>query len=140
MTTMEIRLAGCVLTDEDDRVLLLHRNTSELTQWELPGGKVEPGESPEVAAVREVYEELGVRVETLKFLGETSFRQSETDWHYSWFRGSTSSGVRPDIREPQLHDTFEYVPLGRFGIGKKYELSPNVAALAKCIQDGEVQL
>jgi len=36
--------------------------------WELPGGKVEPGETPEQAAVREVREELGCTVRVLGFL------------------------------------------------------------------------
>ena len=33
--------------------------------WEFPGGKIEPGESPEAAAVRECLEEAGIRVESL---------------------------------------------------------------------------
>ncbi|MDP3892797.1 (deoxy)nucleoside triphosphate pyrophosphohydrolase [Nocardioides sp.] len=37
-------------------------------RWELPGGKVEPGESPEQALVREIGEELGCAIEVLRWL------------------------------------------------------------------------
>ncbi len=41
-------------------------------RWELPGGKVEPGESPEVAVVREIAEEIGCAIEVDGWLdGET---------------------------------------------------------------------
>jgi 8-oxo-dGTP diphosphatase len=40
--------------------------------WELPGGKVEPGEEPEAAAAREIHEELGCVVELTGVLGGTS--------------------------------------------------------------------
>jgi 8-oxo-dGTP diphosphatase len=48
-----------------DRVLITQRRADQPLplQWEFPGGKIEPGESPEVALVRELREELGVEVE-----------------------------------------------------------------------------
>ena len=44
-----------IITDERDRVLLCHRRDFDL--WNLPGGRVEAGESPWSALVREVEEE-----------------------------------------------------------------------------------
>lgn len=56
-----------------DGLLLAARRTAPpeaAGRWELPGGKVEPGESPDRALVREVQEELGCRVEVLDWLPE----------------------------------------------------------------------
>ena len=51
------------------RVLIARRaNPPQL--WSLPGGKVEPGESPAQAAVREVREETGVKIEIVAPAGE----------------------------------------------------------------------
>ncbi len=41
-------------------------------RWELPGGKVEPGETPQHALVREIAEELGVRIEVMAWLEGSS--------------------------------------------------------------------
>ncbi len=51
-------IAHVLLTDDHGRVLLCE--TQFKTDWELPGGIVEPGESPRLGAIREVREELGV--------------------------------------------------------------------------------
>jgi 8-oxo-dGTP diphosphatase len=50
------------LIDVDGRVLLAQRpeGKSMAGLWEFPGGKVEPGETPEAALVRELNEELGI--------------------------------------------------------------------------------
>ena len=51
-------IAHVLLRDDQDRVLLCE--TQFKPEWELPGGIVEPGESPRLGAIREVTEELGV--------------------------------------------------------------------------------
>ncbi|MFF4358427.1 (deoxy)nucleoside triphosphate pyrophosphohydrolase [Streptomyces sp. NPDC001604] len=59
--TERIVVVGAALFD-GDRLLAARRSAPpELAgRWELPGGKVEPGEAPEAALVRELREELGV--------------------------------------------------------------------------------
>ena len=60
---MKIILVSAVaLIDPDGRVLLAQRpeGKSMAGLWEFPGGKVENGETPEYALIRELYEELGI--------------------------------------------------------------------------------
>ncbi|MCE7079335.1 NUDIX hydrolase [Streptomyces sp. ST2-7A] len=52
--------AGVLFFDRDDRVLLV--DPVYKAGWEFPGGVVEPGESPARAAIREIAEELGLRL------------------------------------------------------------------------------
>jgi 8-oxo-dGTP pyrophosphatase MutT (NUDIX family) len=64
---------GYVLTAlwHEGRVLMVYERDREC--WELPGGGIEPGESPRAAAVRELWEETGqpVAQEALRFVGHT---------------------------------------------------------------------
>ena len=57
-----ILVSAVALIDRDGRVLLAQRpeGKSMAGLWEFPGGKVEPGETPEAALVRELHEELGI--------------------------------------------------------------------------------
>ncbi|MCV2867370.1 (deoxy)nucleoside triphosphate pyrophosphohydrolase [Defluviimonas sp. WL0002] len=57
-----ILVSAVALIDVDGRVLLAQRpeGKSLAGLWEFPGGKVEPGESPEAALIRELHEELGI--------------------------------------------------------------------------------
>ncbi len=60
--TKVLLVSAAALIDPDGRVLLAQRpaGKSMAGLWEFPGGKVEPGETPEAALIRELHEELGI--------------------------------------------------------------------------------
>jgi len=55
-------VVACALVDADRRVLIAQRPAGKAMAglWEFPGGKLEPGETPEAALIRELHEELGI--------------------------------------------------------------------------------
>jgi 8-oxo-dGTP diphosphatase len=57
-----VLVSAVALIDPDGRVLLAQRpdGKSMAGLWEFPGGKIEPGETPEAALIRELQEELGI--------------------------------------------------------------------------------
>jgi 8-oxo-dGTP diphosphatase len=69
-----VLVVACALVDADGRVLLAKRPPGKPLAglWEFPGGKVETGETPEAALIRELKEELDIDV-TAKCLAPLSF-------------------------------------------------------------------
>lgn len=101
---------------EDDRVLLIEKKRGVGEGfYNGPGGKVEPGETPEEAVVREVREETSLRVNDPEKLGELEFYFGDDPFMFVHvFRGTDFSGTPEESPEarPEWFD-FESVPYDR---------------------------
>jgi len=105
-------VAAAVVTDAEHRVLLMwrHRFLTDTWAWELPMGIVEPGETPQAAAAREVEEETGWRPGPLTELIYSQPGAGIMDSSHHVFRASTATR----IGEPTEHnesDRIEWIPL-----------------------------
>lgn len=81
---MKLLLVSAVaLIDRDGRILLAQRpeGKSLAGLWEFPGGKVEPGETPEAALIRELQEELGIDTKASCLAPLTFASHSYEDFH-----------------------------------------------------------
>lgn len=78
-----VLVAACALIDPDGRVLIARRPPGKAMEglWEFPGGKVEAGESPEAALIRELKEELGIDVKEPCLAPFTFASHAYSDFH-----------------------------------------------------------
>jgi 8-oxo-dGTP diphosphatase len=78
-----VLVAACALIDADGRVLIAQRpeGKSMAGLWEFPGGKVDPGERPEDALIRELEEELGIIVKEACLAPLTFASHTYEDFH-----------------------------------------------------------
>ena len=76
-------VSAVALVDADGRVLLAQRPAGKPMAglWEFPGGKVNPGETPETALIRELAEELGIDVAASCLAPLTFASYSYPDFH-----------------------------------------------------------
>jgi 8-oxo-dGTP diphosphatase len=94
-----VRVTAAVL-QEGGRVFIARRREGKnlAGKWEFPGGKIEPGETPEEALARELSEELDMRVSVGAFLCRTTFVHGAIDLELLAYAVTRLSG------EPVLHE------------------------------------
>lgn len=78
-----LHVAAAALIDRDGRILLAQRPEGKAMAglWEFPGGKIEPGETPEFALMRELQEELGIETRPCCFAPIGFASHSYQDFH-----------------------------------------------------------
>ncbi len=76
-------VAAAALVDVDGRVLICQRPEGKQLAglWEFPGGKLEPGETPEACLIRELNEELGIEVKAACLAPFVFASHSYDDFH-----------------------------------------------------------
>ena len=109
---MPAEAAGTVVHDPDRGVLLLwrHRFTTDTWGWEVPAGRIDEGETPLQAAVRETVEETGYQPGPLRLL-TTYFPHngsSDATFHLFLADGATHLGPPSD---PTESERVEWVPI-----------------------------
>lgn len=92
---------GIVVRDDGEVLMLRRIPGGDGVDWVFPGGKVEPGESPEEACVREVAEEAGVTCRVERTLGGRV--HPVTGREISYWLCAHEAG-EPSLREPDKAD------------------------------------
>ena len=90
----QLQVAAAILKNERNEILICRRlpNAKNGGLWEFPGGKMEPGESPEECAVRECREELSVEIRLTGRFGTAHYRYPDSEIDFVFFTGVIESG------------------------------------------------
>lgn len=107
--------AKVVIRDSEDRCLLLKRSMSSKGnpgKWDLPGGKVDTKESLEQALLREVAEEIGLKISLQRVLGAAESESPTKRVAYIIFEGHLLSG---EVHLSDEHDDFMWIGCENLG-------------------------
>lgn len=104
---------------KDSKVLIAQRAPGEnlAGKWEFPGGKIEPGETPQECIKREIREELAVEIEILDFFGESIYVYHSGTiklmaFWCKWITGDFTLKVHSDLVWVHCHelDLYDFAP------------------------------
>lgn len=106
---MTAHAAGALVLDSHDRILLVEPTYKDF--WEIPGGRIEPGETPSQACARELHEELGLCRETGRLL-VADWMPDPTRVLFVFDGGRLSSEEIANLRLPAEElASYEFLPL-----------------------------
>lgn len=95
-----MRNRGSVVIIEDDKVALIERMKNGDHYYVFPGGGIEKGETPEQAAIREAFEELGVTVKIDRFIDDFFFNGRQYFFQATILNGEFGKGEGEEMTQP----------------------------------------
>ena len=89
-----MQLVTAALIEKDGLVLLARRKAGKHmgTKWEFPGGKVDPGETPEECLRRELQEEFSIETRVGEFLGAADYHEGDIHLDIRLYRAEHLGG------------------------------------------------
>jgi len=92
---------------EKDQILIAQRHSKDplAGKWEFPGGKLEPGETPEECLVREIREELRVEIEIRSFYDDNVYGSKDQAIHLLFYWAEVVNGEVI----PVVHDDVKWI-------------------------------
>jgi len=127
----DLQIVTAAVLIEDSRLFLARRGPGEKLAgfWELPGGKLEPGESPAECLERELLEELAMRTKIGAVIAETVHVYEHGRFRMLAIKTKRLSGFQLTV-----HDRFAWVARAELDA---YQLAPaDVALILKLITGG----
>lgn len=130
-------MVNVFIRNKDNYALLIHNIKNGADRWEFTGGKLEKGRGLEEMAVKESFQELGIKIKLIKIDGSKIFGDYDTqtpegDFLCRTYFAKIMEG-EPKIREPKNHDAFGWLSHdGLLRLNESGVLVPNlVLALPK---------
>ncbi|MGI5959419.1 MAG: 8-oxo-dGTP diphosphatase MutT [Massiliimalia sp.] len=125
-----IHVAAAIIQNDKGEILICQRGPGGACAhlWEFPGGKIEPGETPEQCVLRECKEELDITIQLTERYADFSYEYPQQKIEFTFFKAKLSQGEL----QQNVHENLKWVLPKDF---ENYPFCPADKDLVKQLQE-----